>query len=63
VAFWPITALFQFPAVQNIAIQNQPVATGIFEEVIYLVDLAVVRTEVDIGDDDGFYSEWFLVHR
>ena len=62
-ALGPETTLFETPAIDDVAIEDQAVALRIFEKMIHLPDFAVVRAEVDVGDDDGFYLERFLVHR
>lgn len=61
-ALGPVAGLLELPRINNIAVENQTVATDIFKKMIYLSDLAVVRAEVNVGNYDRFEFEWFEIH-
>ncbi len=58
----PLPGAAQLPAVDDVAVEDQLRAARVAEEVVHLLDLAVRRAEVDVGDDDGADVEDLLIH-
>ena len=49
--------MLYLPAVDNVAVENEFLATHVTEEVIYLERLALGGAEMDIRDDNGADAE------
>jgi hypothetical protein len=57
-----LASLLQLPPVDDVTVENQPFRRGVLQEMNDFTDLAVWRTEVNIGDDDGPVSQNLLIH-
>lgn len=53
VPFVPTAAAIERPSINDVAIEDEVLAGGVFEEMVDLLDLTVRGAEVDVGEEDG----------
>lgn len=60
--FGPAAVSGKAPPVDNITVEDQFLTVAMFEEVVYLVDLAVERSQMHVGEEDRFVRKSCFFH-